>query len=961
MISIFIPSSGTIDVNENESFPVTWSIADIRNPESRKASHTKTITLPGTANNNQMFGYLFDVNIVANRFNPTLKVECVVLNDSIPVLEGHIRLLKINVRDGKDVTYECVIVGYNGNLINEFAKEKLTDLDFSDLDHTLNATNMVNSWSAPVGEGYVYPDIFEGYDKWLNVPGQTTGAGYSQIRKLSEQRPAIYVKEYIDRIFSTHGYSYTSSFFNSDRFKRLIIPSNGKKFAMTQAEAQSRYCKSSREGSDYLFTFAPSTIIASYPNYYIRRNTVIADTGNQFNTSNSILTVGKSGYYRIDWMSLFEIASIKAGGSNNNNIYIEFRIVRNSTTIVTDHYEKLATTNFTENLTLNTYWEGWLGVNDTITTYFDLLAVGSSYVSITDKTQSNMTLTPNTNGINTGELLSVNETVPEDVTQRDFFTSIVKMFNLYIDVEKDNPKNLIIEPRNDFYSSGTILDWSSKWDSGNGWAITPLAEIEANRYIYKYKSDSDWINKSYQDKFKETYGQKNWEVENDYFKSDKTTEIIFSNTPYTGLQNSSIPHITKDGTWSLDKRNIRIMYYGGTRSYTIYYKDSNGSQTSYANTPMSGHFDNPQWPTFDLSFGSPRELYHSPAIITDNNLFNVYHKDFIEEITSENSKVVVGKFRLTPYDIYTFSFNRIVFVDNACWRVSKIDFDLTSDDLYEVELIKVKEITTFVPSSGTIYGGASDTILPYDYTPVSRYTTLDATNGNSYPGSALVSGYNIFVADNAIGVIATGVELSIGNSFGVTVLNSSGVTVAGGLSNVHVVNSSGITVTESNVTYVNGVKLNQNAQAQAQLYFSSGTILSSQINTSYTNPITLISGVSGYIIEPIDCVMYCDYLTGAHTLSALSTVEINWQGNTIGGGVAPIYQVAGQSPGDFPLLGEISADYYARLVPVSLNVSPAYNVKAIVGTSLIMATSVANPTGGDIRLNYHITYRLIGF
>ena len=63
------------------------------------------------------------------------------------------------------------------------------------------------------GDGYVYP---------ITYP-PTNGS----VETISDEDnyPALYAKTVVDKIFSDAGYNYTNdSFFNTDRFKRLIIP-----------------------------------------------------------------------------------------------------------------------------------------------------------------------------------------------------------------------------------------------------------------------------------------------------------------------------------------------------------------------------------------------------------------------------------------------------------------------------------------------------------------------------------------------------------------------------------------------------------------------------------------------------------------------------------------------------------------------------------------------------------------
>ena len=50
----------------------------------------------------------------------------------------------------------------------------------------------------------------------------------------------IKVKKYLDLIFDSIGYTYTSTFFNSNFFNTLIVPFNATEFKVTEADILSR-------------------------------------------------------------------------------------------------------------------------------------------------------------------------------------------------------------------------------------------------------------------------------------------------------------------------------------------------------------------------------------------------------------------------------------------------------------------------------------------------------------------------------------------------------------------------------------------------------------------------------------------------------------------------------------------------------------------------------------------------
>ena len=64
------------------------------------------------------------------------------------------------------------------------------------------------------------------------------------------------------------------------------------------------------------------------------------------------------------------------------------------------------------------------------------------------------------NNIVEGNTLLLNNTIPRKIKLKDFFIWVIKMFNLYIEPDKDDSKKLNIEPRDDWYADGKTVDES---------------------------------------------------------------------------------------------------------------------------------------------------------------------------------------------------------------------------------------------------------------------------------------------------------------------------------------------------------------------------------------------------------------------------------------------------------------------------------------------------------------------
>ena len=110
--------------------------------------------------------------------------------------------------------------GNTANFIQALGDKELDDATmlWSNLNHNWTKANQQASWSATPGVGYVYPLIDYGFSS------NFTAIQFS----VNQIFPAVFVKEYVDRMFEAAGFTYQSTFFGSSPFEDLIIPFNSK-------------------------------------------------------------------------------------------------------------------------------------------------------------------------------------------------------------------------------------------------------------------------------------------------------------------------------------------------------------------------------------------------------------------------------------------------------------------------------------------------------------------------------------------------------------------------------------------------------------------------------------------------------------------------------------------------------------------------------------------------------------
>jgi hypothetical protein len=825
-----------LDVFEGFDFSFNYGVADIRNPEKRSTEYSKTIKCPSTKSNDALFGHIYDVNIsnpydanttnIDVNFNPNKKAEARVIADGVEVMAGVVQLRKVTQK-GHAYTYEVVFVGKLLNIFSVLGDKELNGLDddgfphidFSDLDHQYDYGRITSSWNNT--SGYVYPML----DYGVVEPFQSNGANAWQVEQF---RPAVFLYNIIDRVFSFADFTYNSSFFDSVLFKKLIVPWTNQGFVIGDAEIASRACTAKGNFTNLSDEFAPN-----FPAPPLNGSATIGfdgfvDPNNLWSNTGDYYEAFVSGFYNAsvtvsftatryagssvigDWPTSWGIRILRVDGSiswaQSSSITID--LPSGSTPSIT-----------TESVGAEDIWLGagdriYASINSSPSMGFIL----AEHTITTDNT-STFVVEAGDLGIVQGQSIPMNALVP-NISMKDMLLSIFKMFNLYIEVDPENERNLLIETRDDFYKAGGTKDWTYKLAREKDINIEPLGVLTDKLYTYTYKSDEDYDNAKYESKYSRVYGDSRIEVDNDFIKSDKKVEIEFSPTVLVNDRDSNriVGRIynedIEDGAQQTE-HNIRVLYWGGllpsSPSWIFRYRQSQTDIDVLQNHyPYAGHWDNPLTPTLDINFGVTRELrYQTNANtgtlqITNANLFNIYHRNYFLDITDKDNKVMTALFYLEPTDINTLDFRDQIVIDNAYWRLNKVmNYNPFKEGLTKVELIKIKEPVTFSKSDYKL-GKTAKIEDSLGKVRAPNVGNLKRSN-NTFPDFAgSVRGKNNRVGAGSSKFVINGDYNFIGN--GSTNINISGDNneVFGGLHNVQLINTNSVTITESNTTFING-------------------------------------------------------------------------------------------------------------------------------------------------------------
>lgn len=783
---------------QNQSLPITLAIADVRSPEKRNSSKSMPFDIPETQEVNTLFEHIYNVNVALSTFNPNLKTSAYYAIGNDVVIDGDLQLLriKINGDTGKKI-YECNLIGRNGSLFISLANKLITgnpvasdDLDFSTYNHVLNKTNVVNSWATSNMVAGVATGLVAGQGYRYGLIDYGNNGNNNTEYHVKHLRPEIFKREILLKIFQKAGKTWTSTFLDSANFKSEVIPSTEGNIKISNTDQANSQFYARRST---LQTGATDTLSLNSPQFQMPSaspgvlNTVLFnedniapyhDAGAQYNPANGEFTVGVTNTYNLNTILTLDMIVTNSAGTavtfviavgSNVKCLIEkwdgttFQHYANATTLLSYTPTSLTVTDIPLSLSLPnilltageryrvTYTHYTLKItlkdaaNANVTT-------GTTTVRLDCKINSNFYNTLNSTEITEGYTVEMNQTLPTNFKQIDFFKAIIQEHFLYIDVDKNNSNNYIIEPREDFYLS-TYKDWSAKRDISKEEEVIPLGELDSKKYVFTNKQDSDFWNSTYFKDYKEPYGHWYNEVTNEFIKNENKIELPFSPTPLIGndVNGLRIPKIYKNdnGTITTQKANVRSLYYGGlvNLSHGSWTLKSASGDTVYTNYPYTGHLDHPYSPSYDLNWHSPKMVYYNQPYgvvnYTSNGLYNRRYSKYMNQISDKNSKLVKRWYNLTSLDIHAFNFREPIYDNDSYYIVNKIiNYDCMNPKSTQVELLRLATFSSFVPASIIINSSAE------------RVSTNSTGTNNTNLGtdSRIAGGSNNFISAGARGV-----------------------------------------------------------------------------------------------------------------------------------------------------------------------------------------------------------------
>ena len=256
----------SLDLFEDESIPISYQISDVTDPSVKKTPFSKNFLIPGTKRNSIALGFAYMISSeeaykvyngeVVNDNEWHLPVqEAQLYIDGILAFTGQLELSKAKIQEGEVNSFEVNFLATQINIFDELENRNMRELimpsDFikngqeifdcfsaldSDDTFTINTTTYNGFTLAYPDWGFLEADPSATYDDGVAVYSTTSK---TKIFTNSSTPPTdtndiglmvgynftfyAFVKYLVDQIFSGVDIGLSSTFFNSETFKKLIL------------------------------------------------------------------------------------------------------------------------------------------------------------------------------------------------------------------------------------------------------------------------------------------------------------------------------------------------------------------------------------------------------------------------------------------------------------------------------------------------------------------------------------------------------------------------------------------------------------------------------------------------------------------------------------------------------------------------------------------------------------------
>ena len=527
-----------VDLNEKADIKLTYQINDFADISNRNASSSFKFDLPKTDTNVRLFNFLGSLGDTSNSQNRYSTAD--LYRNGIPiVLKGK---AKISDTDFKKGNYKINLVSENFNLKDQLQDKKISEIDFSAINHVLTEDTYFNSFKHNWTNGYIYALCDNGFLDTDNI-------------NINYQVPMLFYKWIFNEILAINGFTYeyvgVDNIFESSDFNDLVI-------SLDRGFDENDPLVPLQEVSTHEATNNRSVSIISNATQIDKDGILfkavvdpftIGTTANSIYGTETIFRVLENNYYRFDLTGAINVA-------NSENLKLTIEINGLEFMIIADDITGTLNLNFSDRFYLRT--------TDEVKIFFTGQTVESGNAQIINYNYSldlSINIDESSKVINFSSFFT-------DIKQIDFIKDFTQHFGLLYQIRKGSNNIEFLKIEELFNDLNNFVDWTDKFD----FKKKEKYEIGnyARRNVIKYNYDNEDI----------IFANGRIDIENPTLESEKTLFTRIFNAPTLSSTKFSNQLIWKTSLYTVDFNDdgtVKVIKPSEQRPYLFKLKNSFGT------------------------------------------------------------------------------------------------------------------------------------------------------------------------------------------------------------------------------------------------------------------------------------------------------------------------------------------------------------------------------------------------